>query len=159
MERVYAILTTLSALFVLSALIPGALSDIKTRTFPAKYWEWPSRVAGVCTIMLYLTMISTGNLEYVAVIIALSIVATLACFFCGYRFGSGGDWRALAYIALLTPWLFLGCIFWSLLSGFFIAIYTLLTNKEAHLLKANIPFAVAILIEYCFALAIFIANS
>jgi len=63
------------------------------------------------------------------------------------RFGSGGDWRALMYIAIICPLLIVPTVIFSLVVGAVLAVATLFAKEDeiTHRYYRSIPFALAIL--------------
>jgi hypothetical protein len=150
------ILSILAALCVIPILVAGAMSDIKTRTFPKEYWVC-AIPAGVFTTMQYLWMIVDGQIWDVTGLLGISIASIIIFLFMGLRFGSGGDWRALMYIGIISPVLIVQTCILSLFAGVALALWYLGTvPKGTKIISITIPFAVAILAGYTSALVIWI---
>lgn len=144
-----------AGLCLIPALICGALSDIRSRTFPSEYFDgWPVKIGGIITIITYMCMIAYGWYIWVGLLIALSLVASLFFYYMGLNFGSGGDWRALIYIALLCPAFIIQTVVFSLVVGGMLAIYAMTQPDDEldPLPFRNIPFAVAILVGFIVAM-------
>jgi hypothetical protein len=138
------ILSILAALCIVPTLIAGAISDYKTRTFPADYWKYAGKVAGFFVFLEYCMMVSSGQWIEVLILLGVSIVASAFFFFMGIRYGSGGDWRAMIYIAWIAPaMLAIICVF-SLAVGFMQAIDALRVKSDVPIIMRNVPYAVAI---------------
>lgn len=152
----YFIPAEIALVFVAFPLLAGAWSDHKTRTFPEQYWVFPSRVAGFFLFISYLLMIADGLYWQTALLVVCSVVAAVFFAFMGYRFGSGGDWRALIYISLLAPTVLFTFTFWVALGimSLLVAVYTLENqNDSLHPFKRQIPWSLAICVGYCVTLA------
>jgi hypothetical protein len=149
-----------ASLVIIPSLIAGAYSDYKTRTFPKEYWRWTAPVGGFVTIFLYLIMIADGLWMIPMFLIIISVVVSIVCYYMGLNFGSGGDWRALIYISLITPWLIVATVVASVIVGGVLAIFSLVRKDNPDpLMFRNIPFAVAILIGYFVASGAFIITN
>jgi hypothetical protein len=46
-------LVLISALCILPAVITGAATDWRKRKFPSFLWNWPAKISGFFTFMLY----------------------------------------------------------------------------------------------------------
>lgn len=152
----YSIPAEIALVFVAFPLLAGAWSDYKTRTFPERYWVFPSRIAGFFLFVSYLLMIADGLYWQTALLVVCSVVAAVFFAFMGYRFGSGGDWRALIYISLLAPIVLLTFTFWFALGvmSLLVAGYTLAKQDDPlHPFERHIPWALAICVGYCVTLA------
>ena len=141
----------MAAICIMIPLTRGAIEDIKTRQFPEKYWLQFRELAGIFTFLTYCLMIADGKLLMAAAYIILSLGTVLVCYGVGIRFGSGGDWRAMMYCAILTPLVFFSPIFWVLLcaGSLVIAVGTLMLDRPTHLFERHIPWAVAICVAFC----------
>ena len=146
----------IAGMCLIPALVAGAISDIRNRTFPAEYWEWPAKIGGIATIITYLAMIAEGWYIWVGALILLSLLSSIFFYYMGINFGSGGDWRALIYIALVCPALIIQTFIFSLVTGALMAVYSL-TQPEDPLDPIpfrSIPFAVAILVGFVVAIVV-----
>jgi hypothetical protein len=147
----YFILENLAAICLFYPLMRGALKDIKTRTFPAEYWNTPGKIAGFFLVMAYLLMIADGLYWQIFLIVISSAIAALIFAFMGYRFCGGGDWRALIYISLLAPMILFTFTFWvsTGIASLGVAFAALSVKDEStHLFKRHIPWSLAIFIGY-----------
>ena len=143
----------IAGMCLLPALVAGAISDIRNRTFPASYFEWPAKIGGIITVIAYLCMIADGD-WMVAVYIAGSLILALAFYAMGLRFGSGGDWRALIYVCVICPLLIIPTLIVSIFVGAGMAIYAM--RNEDELVPTpfrSVPFSVAILAGLVVAIA------
>ena len=106
-------------------------------------------------------MFSNGFYELLFVLITGSIVCAVICLVIGYRYGSGGDWRAMAYISILTPWLLPAFVVSTMIFSFIIAIVALIRPSDEldPVFTRHIPFALAILLGYIAALLIHISGN
>jgi hypothetical protein len=141
-----ALFMILSGMCLIPALVSGAISDFRDRTFPFKYWEWPAKIGGIVTFIAYLYMYSSGWYSWIVWLILVSVVLSLVFYAMGLRFGSGGDWRALIYIALICPLLIIQTCVFSIFAGSVLAIWVMMNRDD--LVPAqyrSVPFAVAIL--------------
>jgi hypothetical protein len=147
-------ISIVAALCTIPVLFAGAMSDIKTRTFPKEYWTY-AIPAGVFVVMQYTWMILDGLIWDVTGLLGISIASILVFSFMGLRFGSGGDWRALMYIGMISPALIIQTCILSLFAGVALALWYLgITPKGTRVISITIPFAVAILAGYAGALII-----
>ena len=151
------LLQIIAALCILPSLIYGAISDYKTRTFPKKYWNYTLKAAGVAVFIQYLTMLAFGDYATLGYYLIISILGFLFCWFMGLRYGSGGDWRALGYIALISPAILANTAILSLLAGAALAVYVMGAEKSdvPHAFR-TVPFAVAILVGYAATLLLMV---
>jgi hypothetical protein len=136
------LLFTASALCIIPILIKGAISDWNTRTFPKELWN-PIflKCSGAFTILAYGYLFANNMWGTAIAVLAASLITAMVFAFVGIRFGSGGDMRALMWIALVSPIL----IPMTLLIG---AIVSLVLAIYALAKKTTVPLAVAILIGY-----------
>ena len=142
------LLSILAALCMLPILAAGAYSDIKTRTFPKSYWKYVG-IPGVFVALQYLVMAVEGLLWNVIILLGISLVALGFCMFMGLRYGSGGDWRALMYIGIISPVFFVQACILSLIFGAIIAVWILgMVPQGSNWKIVSVPFAVAILAGY-----------
>ncbi len=146
------ILSIIAALCILPTLVAGAISDVRSRTFPKAYWKYTAPTAGIVVFMQYLVMVSDRDYSTVGILLAISVALSLAFYFIGLRFGSGGDWRALIYISIISPALILTFWFFMMVVAFVQSIYETLKPEDGKpVLFRTIPFAVAICVGYAVA--------
>ena len=100
------ILGTLAAICLIPSLYSGTLQDLKEFMFSEKHFEslWIN-LAYILVILMYLFLLIEGSLTFAAELILISVIATLVFSFIGFRFSSGGDWRALMYVAWIAPFM------------------------------------------------------
>jgi Flp pilus assembly protein protease CpaA len=143
----------IAALYIIPTLIAGAISDIRIRTFPKEYWVWTRIASGFFCILMYLGMLSEGLYFYAGALLVISCFTSLFFLFMGIRFGSGGDWRAMCYIAWLTPLLVVPTFLLSLLVAVFHAMYEMNINMSGTPREfRSIPFAVSIFFGFILSL-------
>jgi len=148
------LLSILAAVCVIPILIAGAYSDIKTRTFPKAYWKYIG-IPGVFVALQYLVMVGEGLFWDVIILLGISLVTMGFCMFMGLRFGSGGDWRALMYIGIISPAFFVTTGVLSLIFGAGIAVWVLgMVPKGTDWKTVDVPFSVAICAGYVSAVVI-----
>lgn len=143
--EIYKILQIFAAILVVIPLARGALSDIRIRKFPVVYWYGFTHVAGIFTVLAYLVYL-TKDPVLVAAYALLSVIFTAACYAMGIRYGSGGDWRALMYCALLAPLITFNLVFWLsfCIISIAIAVLVLMQESKVHVFERHIPWSVAI---------------
>jgi hypothetical protein len=142
---------------MLPILIAGAISDIKTRTFPKAYWKGNILIPAAVVMFQYMTMIQSSQFYLIGLSAGIALISWIVCAFMGIRYGSGGDWRALMYIGIISPLLMLSTVVIALFAGAIMGILAWgAVPKGTNPLKITIPFAVAILIGYAGSLMIFI---
>lgn len=134
-----------AAICLIPALIHGTISDLKTRTFPKTYWKPYFEIAGVFTILSYLVLLAKGDLFLIGVQLAISIISTIIFSFMGFRFGSGGDWRAFIIIAWVAPELIVTTVLFSLLYGSIQSVYSLIKHGEDPPYCVHVAYTLAIL--------------
>lgn len=154
--QIYEYMDLIASIIIAGSLVLGAWSDIKTRTFPKEYWVIQSRIAGCFLVLMYLLMLANGLYFLTAGYIVISFVAGAIFYAAGLRYGSGGDWRALMYIAILAPLIMFTFTFWGLLClvSIVIAFHTLAKKGPEHAFKRHIPWALAICVAFCLSIAI-----
>lgn len=149
------LLALLSAIIVLPSLLFGAISDIRTRKFPKAYWKYTAPLAGLVTILMYLMLISDGQYFYAMYIAVPSVAIAFAALFMGYRFGSGGDWLAVAYVSVLCPAFILSTCFFGMIVALIQSAYAVYRRDDLDPFQfRSIPFAVAILVGFCISLVV-----
>ena len=144
-----SVLLLIGAFVIMPTLIAGAISDLKTRTFPKEYWNYTRTGAGIFVGLAYCLMVANGQWQDVVILLIISGLASLFFLFMGLRFGSGGDWRAMIYIAWISPWLLItSCVF----IGVIAVVQSILTmsKKEGGAPRyfREIPFAIAIAVGF-----------
>ena len=148
------IFAVLAAACLIPSLYRGAVQDLKEFKFAEIHFDtlWIN-AAIVLLVLMYVTLLIEG-LWFVAVeFLVLSIVASLIFSFIGLRFGGGGDWRALCYIAVFAPFILINVVVVSALCGFVQAVYWLMRpDIDAPPLFRKIPFALSILCGYLITL-------
>ncbi len=97
------LLALISAGIVSVALLHGAYWDIKTRTAPKEIWWRVLPFALFFTFLWYCLTFAQNGLNGVLGTFLISMILCPVAMWMGYRMGSGGDWRALYFVALITP--------------------------------------------------------
>ena len=152
---VWQITSILSALCLVPVLAAGAQSDYRGAVFPARFWD--SGITGllvklsiVISLVTYILIAASGDYFTLGVCIALAVIGALFFAYMGFAFGSGGDMRALMYIAFLEPWFLIWAVIASLVIGGVIAGYKLIakTENDVPLIARTIRFAIPLLIGY-----------
>jgi len=111
------VLVLASALCILPAVIAGAATDWRKRKFPAFFWDWPAKISGVFTFLLYVYSIAYQQYIYAAGLAFISLVFFIAFIYLERFMGSGGDYRALRYAAVLLPTLIIKIAIVAILAG------------------------------------------
>jgi hypothetical protein len=110
------ILFLISGICVLIGLLHGAYYDIKIRKAPKQIWKFVAPISAISTILWYILEFQQTYLTVVVPLIITSSILSLATVIMGFKQGNGGDWRALFYVSILTPWVapftfVLSCVF------------------------------------------------
>jgi hypothetical protein len=155
-----------AAILITPILVLGAKSDMKTRMFPKSLWEqgflgWVTKVSGLLTFLAYLLLIAEGLWTLAAMFAISAIVAVVIFALIGYRFGGGGDWRAMIYIALIAPGVLFTFTFWICLClATIVVAFNMLLKPDptTHPFKRHIPFSAAICAGYCVTLAFILVS-
>lgn len=95
----------ISSTIVFFALGVGAYFDIRCRRSPKWVWTVSAPIALVFTLLWYIINFYWNGINAVLSVFILSMILCPFCMIMAYRRGNGGDWRALFYISLITPWL------------------------------------------------------
>lgn len=131
-----------AGLFILPILMAGAIYDVRSRTFPKHLWDsWFVKIAGVFTIMMYLTLVATVQWAAILALLLTSVIFSVIFYVIALRFGSGGDYRALIYIAWIVPSFIAQIVIVSIMIG-------AIQVGFARLTKGSAPWAVGILIAF-----------
>lgn len=144
------------ALLVIPTLLFGAIEDWKYRTFSKQLWKIPRTITGIITIGMYLLLLVTGNIVTIITLLVTSGILALLFYVLALRFGSGGDYRALIYLSLLTPSFAVLTIILSFIIGMVQGILTLLTEGTKGFFKRKVPWAVGICSAYIITVVYFI---
>ena len=148
-------LAILAMVCLIPTLIAGAISDYRTRTFPKEYWKYTAPIGGFFTFLCYMVMLSEGQLVLVAALVVQTFIIVTFCLFMGYRYGSGGDWRAMAYIAAISPRIAFATIVLSVVFGAIMAMVQLCRKDNLSIFEKSIPFAIPICLAYIVSLLAF----
>ena len=147
----------LAAICLIPSLYYGTIQDLKEFRFSKAHFNslWVN-AAYVLTVLMYLFFVIEGSIGFAIEMLVLSIIATLIFSFIGFRFSSGGDWRALIYVAWIAPFLLLYVLFATAVCGVVQALYWVLrTDIKTPPMFRKIPFALSILCGYGIALGYF----
>jgi hypothetical protein len=98
------IIQILSAGLVLVALFYSSYTDIHTRKAPKWIWAIVFPFALVITSLWYISAWYWNGFIAVLPVFLTSAILSLFCWFMAHRMRNGGDWRALYYVSVLTPW-------------------------------------------------------
>jgi hypothetical protein len=151
----------LAALCLIPSLYRGTVQDLKEFKFSEVHFDslWVN-IAVVLDIAMYISLLTEGSWVLAVEWFALSIFASLVFAFFGFRYGGGGDWRALMFIAWIAPFMLLWVIAVSSVCAVVQAIYWLFrTDLDTPPLFRKIPFALSILTGYLISLIWFIVIS
>ena len=149
-----------AAICLIPSLYRGAVQDLKEFKFSEAHFNtyWIN-AAFVCVILMYIALVSEGLWFLAVEFFVLSILALLGFSFIAFRYGGGGDWRALIYIACIAPFVFIQAIVAAAVCGMVQAIYWVLrTDIETPAMYRKIPFALSILAGYLISLIWFIVT-
>ena len=161
MIPVSMVLAVIAAFCLLPSLYYGARQDLKEFKFSASHFDSLAvNAAIVFTVAMYLMLVVEGAWFTAVTFVLLSAFASMMFLGLGIRFGGGGDWRALIYIAWISSPILISTIILSAIFGAVQAIYWVLRpDIITPPLFRKIPFAVSIFLGYLSALLIFIAGT
>lgn len=148
------IFAILAAICLLPSLYRGAVQDLKEFKFAEIHFDslWVN-TAIILIVCMYLTILIDGIWLLAVEMMLLSLVAMLIFSFIGFRFGQGGDWRAMVYIAMIAPFMLVEVLLAVAVCGIVQAIYWLIrTDIKTPPIARKIPFAVSIFDGYVIAL-------
>lgn len=151
----------LAAACLIPSLYRGAVQDLREFRFSASHFDslWIN-AATVSTILMYFFILADGLWLIVFEFFLLSLISWLIFGFIGFRYGGGGDWRALSYIAWIAPFLLVNAIFAIGICACAQAIYWVFRKDIATPpMFRKIPFAVSIFCGYVIALVLFIMSA
>ncbi len=141
-----------ASLLILPILVAGAVSDYKTRTFPKDYWNNRlAKFAIIFTSGMYVSLMISQDIVLIITYAITSVTFSVIFLFFAYRYGSGGDYRALWYIALISPALIVVTAVLAVAFG----IINVITEFILHGTEGfeKVPWAVSILAAYVIAFA------
>ena len=152
----------LAATCLLPPLYRGAVQDLKEFKFSEEHFNnLFVRGSIFNTIVMYVLLIfhESGWL-FAAELLAISVVASVFFSFVGFRYGGGGDWRALIYIAWIAPFLLIYTILAMMVCGALQAFYWI-ARPDIDVPPAfrKVPFAVSIFAGYAIALVFFVLTA
>lgn len=157
------ILAALAAACLIPSLFRGAAQDLKEFKFSKTHFDslWVN-AAYVLVVLMYLWILLDGLWLIVAEMMMISIVSSLIFGFIAFRYGGGGDWRALIYIAWIAPFMLFSVLVATGICGIVQAVYWMTRtdiDTDTPALFRKIPFALSILCGYLIALGYFVATS
>lgn len=138
------VLVLISALCILPAVITGAATDWRKRKFPAFLWNWPAKISGFFTFMLYAYSFAYQQYLYAAGLVFISFVFFITFYVLTLRMGSGGDYTALMYASVLLPTLIVEIVLAALAVGILQVVIARVTKNTA-------PWAIGICIAILIA--------
>jgi uncharacterized membrane protein len=144
----------LAAACLIPSLYRGAVQDLKEFKFAEIHFDslWVN-VAIVLVIASYVSLVIDGVWLLAGELLFLSLAASLLFSFIGFRYGRGGDWRALCFVSWIAPFMLLQVLVASALCAFVQGIYWMArTDIDTPPMFRQIPFAVSILCGYVIAL-------
>jgi hypothetical protein len=142
------IIQLLSAGIVLVALSYSSWTDIHTRKAPKWIWTIVFPFALVTTSLWYISAWYWNGFNAILPAFLTSVILSLFCFWMAHRRGNGGDWRALYYVSLLTPWFAPLTLVFACLVGFIqigVDWYRKSPIKSAWMVSITIGFVLAII--------------
>lgn len=152
----------LAAACLLHPLYRGAVQDLKEFKFSKEHFNSVFVHASIlCMIAMYvLLVLPEQNWLFAAELLAISVVASVFFSFVGFRYGGGGDWRALIYIAWIAPFLLIYAILAMMVCGALQAFYWI-ARPDIDVPPAfrKVPFAVSIFAGYAIALVFFVLTA
>jgi hypothetical protein len=151
----------LAAICLIPSLYRGTVQDLKEFKFSETHFNslWVN-AAIIFDVFMYISLLVEGSWMLAVEFFALSVVASLIFLFIAFRYGGGGDWRALIFIAWIAPFILGGVIAASAVCGVLQAIYWLWRDDiDTPPLYRKIPFALSIFAGYQISLAWLIATA
>jgi hypothetical protein len=130
-----------ASICIMPVLFAGAIVDYQSRRFPKNLWDIPSKIAGFFTLMMYFMLYSNREFQMIGILLTISIVLAVSFYILAIRYGSGGDYRALIYIALLVPTM---AVWTTILALVFGVIQVFI----AHWRKTSVPWAISIFLAF-----------
>lgn len=150
-----------AAICLIPSLYSGAVQDLREFKFSKTHFDsLLMNAAYILVILMYIELLREEMWNFVAVLFAASVVASLIFGFIGFRYGGGGDWRALIYIAWIAPFMLGYVLVASGVCGIIQAIYWMTrTDIDIPPMFRKIPFAASILCGYVISLVYLVATS
>jgi len=130
-----------ASICIMPVLFAGAIVDYQSRRFPKNLWDIPSKIAGFFTLMMYFMLYANREFQMIGILLTISIVLALTFYILALRFGSGGDYRALIYIAVLVPTMAV----WTTIIALFLGVIQVVI---AHWRNTSVPWAVSIFLAF-----------
>ena len=151
----------LAAICLIPSLYRGTIQDLKEFKFSEIHFNslWING-AFVFDVLMYTSLLSEGLWLLAVEFFALSVAASLIFLFIGFRYGGGGDWRALIFITWIAPFMLIQVLFVSAVCGIVQAVYWLMRpDIDTPPLFRKIPFTLSIFAGYLIALIWFVATA
>ena len=145
---------TLAAICLIPSLYRGTIQDLKEFKFSEIHFDslWINS-AFVFDVLMYASLLSEGLWLLGVEFFAVSVAASLIFLFIGFRYGGGGDYRALIFIAWIAPFMLIDVILASAVCGIVQAVYWLMrTDIDTPPMYRKIPFALSIFAGYLISL-------
>lgn len=150
----------LAAICLIPSLYRGAVQDLKEFKFSAEHFNslWVNAGA-ILVILAYVAFLLEGLWLIPVEFIILSVIASLIFTFAGFRFGGGGDWRALSYISWIAPFMLINVICLSAICGI-VQAFIWISRRDIEIppMYRKIPFAVSIFAGFVLAAIWFAAT-
>ena len=151
----------LAAICLIPSLYRGAVQDLKEFKFSESHFDslWIN-AAIVFDVLMYISLLIEGSWMLAIEWLMLSIIASLIFLFIAFRYGGGGDWRALIFISWIAPFMLISVILASAVCGVVQAIYWVArTDIDTPPMYRKIPFALSIFAGYLISLIWLIATA
>ena len=151
----------LAAICLIPSLYRGTIQDLKEFKFSEIHFNslWING-AFVFDVLMYTSLLSEGLWLLAVEFFALSVAASLIFLFIGFRYGGGGDWRALIFITWIAPFMLIQVLLVSAVCGIVQAVYWLMRpDIDTPPLFRKIPFTLSIFAGYLIALIWFVATA
>lgn len=146
-----ALPAAIAGIIIIPTLIAGSYCDYTQRIFPKTLWGTSGKIAGFFTFMMYLLMAANREWNNIAAFILISAILSIVFYIITLRYGSGGDYRTLIYIACIMPMLAVWTTIYALGIG-------ILQVIAAHFRHTTAPWAIGITIAYIIAYINFFAS-
>jgi hypothetical protein len=157
-------LSEIFGIMAAACLVPplyyGTVQDLREFRFSKTHFEslWVN-AAYVLVILMYLEILLEGSWIFACELLAISVVSSLIFSFIGFRYSSGGDWRALIYVAWIAPLMLVSVLLASGICGILQAMYWVWrTDIDVPPMFRKIPFALSIFCGYLIALSYMIVT-
>jgi len=157
-----------AAFCLIPSLYRGAVQDLKEFKFSEIHFDslWIN-AAIILDVMMYISLVVEGLWVLAAEFLAVSVIASLVFSFIGFRYGGGGDCRALIFIACIAPFMLVTVILASAVCAMVQSFYWLYRTDywlyrtdidDTPPFYRKIPLALSIFTGYLISLIWFIAT-